>query len=155
MRLPYYNLGRPTHPDYIKVFPDRPSVLLPRIKIVLRYQSKKCKIFALVDSGADYCLFPKDVADLLGINVKEGPRLLITGIGGGQIPFYFHEIDILLDKFSIKTHAGFATTGIGTSGLLGQRGFFENFVVTFDYKNSCIELKKPSLMHDLAVKFIH
>ena len=152
MRIPYYNLGRPTSPDYLRVFPNRQRVIQPLIKVVLRYQQRKHRIFALVDSGADFCLFPKDVADILGIQVRTGDSFLVTGIGGGRIPFFFHDIEILLDKHCIKTKVGFAASSIGTAGLLGQQGFFEHFVVTFDYTNNYVELKKPGLIHNLAAK---
>ena len=151
MRIPYYNLG-PAPANYLKLFPQRPTILRPQIKVVLRYQQRKYRILALVDSGSDFCLFSKGVADVLGITVRTGESLPVTGIGGGRIPFFFHDIEILLDCYHIKTKAGFATTEIGTAGLLGQYGFFENFLVTFDYQNNQIELKKPGLIHHLTAR---
>jgi len=152
MRVPYYNFGKPTNPTHVALFPSHHQILLPRIKVVLRYQQRKTRILALVDSGSEYCLFPKDIADLLGINVTAGPRLLITGIGNSKINFFFHEIEILLDKYYIKTKVGFATSGIGTSGLLGQQGFFEHFLVSFNYRNNYIEFKKPGLINSFVSK---
>ena len=106
----------------------------------------------MVDSGADACLFPPDVAEILEIDVKSGERADFVGIGSTKTTFYFHEVEILLGNYHVKTKVGFSTSAIGAGGVLGQQGFFENFVVAFDHKNCCVEIKKPSFLHDLAAK---
>ena len=143
MRVPYLQQG-PLNPELSKVYPGTKALLKPLITVVLRYQDKKQKLFTLVDSGADVCLFPKDVADILGIDIKNGAMVFITGIGGGQIPFYFHEVEILLGEYQVKTKVGFSNSHIGVSGILGQQGFFDNFIVSFDYRNRFIEITKHS-----------
>ena len=150
MRVPYLQQG-PLGPELSKVYPDKKALLKPLITVVLRYQGQKQKVFALVDSGADACLFPKGVAEVLGIDVTKGNAANFTGIGGTRTPFYFHEVEILLGDYQIKTKVGFSTSQqIGTSGILGQQGFFENFIVTFDHKNRFIEIKKHGFVQDLA-----
>ncbi len=149
MRIPYVSKG-PAHGDILKVFPEAKSIFKPEIKIVVGHQDIKQKCFALIDSGADSCLFPRDMAEVLGIDVRSGRKIMYTGIGGQQVPFYFHQVEIFLGKYQFKTMAGFANTGIGTSALLGQKGFFENFIVSFDYKNRFVEIRKSNMI-DLLV----
>lgn len=150
MKVPYLQQG-PLSPELSKVYPDKKALLKPLITIVLRYQGKKQKVFALVDSGADACLFPKGMAEIFGIDVTRGNLANFTGIGGTRTPFYFHEVELLLGEYQIKTQVGFSTSQqIGTSGILGQQGFFENFIVIFDHKNRLIEIKKHGLVQDLA-----
>ena len=153
MKIPYKALG-PQDPAVIKVFPQNKLTFRPVITVALQYQNTKQKFSALVDSGADACLFPRDVAEVMNIDIKSGARAFFTGIGGGQIPFYFHEVDLFVGEYQVRTMAGFSTSTIGTTGLLGQQGFFDHFIISFDYKNKFIEIKKHSLIQDLAAKII-
>lgn len=152
MKIPYKAIG-PQDPQIVKVFPENKLTFRPVITIALLHQNTKEKFSALVDSGADACLFPRDAAEVLNIDIKSGPRAFFTGIGGGQIPFYFHEIDIFVGEYQVKTKVGFSTSTIGTTGLLGQQGFFDNFIVSFDYKNKFLEIKKHSFIQDFASRF--
>lgn len=91
---------------------------------------------------------------MLGIDVRSGERMDFTGIGGMSTPFYFHELEILMGPYQVKTRVGFSTSlNIGTGGILGQHGFFDNFVISFDRKNRFMEIKKHGLINDLASKF--
>ena len=110
-------------------------------------------MFALADSGADACLFPKGVADILGIDVQSGEKLDFTGIGGTRTSFFFHEVEILLGRYQIRTKVGFSTfQNIGAGGILGQRRFFDRFVVSFDHKNRFLEVKEHNFLYDLTSK---
>ena len=144
MHIPY--VKERASSDTLKVFPDVQGVYRPKIKIAVEYNGIKQKVFALIDSGADSCLFPRDIGEVLNIDVRKGLPIMYTGIGGQQVPFYFHEVTVFFDQYSFKTMAGFAHAGIGTGGILGQRGFFENFAVKFDYKHLVVEVKEPGLV---------
>ena len=148
MKIPY--LVKTASPDFSKAFCDIRQILKPLIPVVLRFQGRKVKLFALVDSGADACLFPRGVADDLGIDVREGTRIDFTGIGGMPAAFYFHEVEILFGEHQVRTRVGFSIAlNIGTGGILGQQGFFENFIVAFNHKNRFIEITKHSLIQEL------
>ncbi len=139
MKVPY--LVKPASLDFSQVFTSQ--VLKPQITIVLKYQEKKQKLFALIDSGADACLFPKGIADILGIKIKDGQKIDFSGIGGTRTPFYFHEVDILFGEYQVKSKIGFSTQeNIGVSGILGQQGFFEHFIISYHHKDQYIEIKK-------------
>jgi len=144
MHIPYVKEGAST--DTLKVFPDVQGIYRPKVRIAVEYKGVKHKLFALIDSGADSCLFPRDIAEILDIDIRKGPSIMYTGVGGQRVPFYFHEVKIFFDQYSFKTMAGFAYAGIGTGGILGQRGFFENFAVKFDYKHLVVEIKEPGLV---------
>ena len=146
MKVPYHKQFPSS--EYAPVFPGQP-LHVPLLTIAIRYKQKKHKLLALVDSGADACLFPRDVAEVLGINLRSGPCASLTGIGGNRVPFYFHEVEILFSQYHIRTLAGFAKEGIGAAGLLGQKGFFDQFIVSFDNKSNYFEVKEPGLLSRL------
>ena len=67
----------------------------------------------------------------------------------------FPEVEILFGKYQVKLKAGFSTSqNIGAGGILEQQGFFDQFVISFDHKNKFLEIKKHSLIQDLASKII-
>lgn len=87
---------------------------------------------ALVDSGADWCLFHADVGKLLGIPISQGERRNFVGVGGKMSVCYFHPIRLLIGPFVVNTKAAFTTALNFRYGLLGQSGFFDRFLVTFN-----------------------
>lgn len=149
MKIPY--LEKPASPGFKEIFPEIESVLKPLIPIIVRYQEKKEKVFALVDSGADACLFPAGLAERLGIDVRSGLRHDFIGIGASKSSFFFHEVEIFFGKYQVKTKVGFSTAqNIGAGGILGQQGFFDHFVIAFDHNNKLLEIKRPSLITEFA-----
>jgi hypothetical protein len=151
VKIPY--LEKPLSPGFKQIFPEAENVLKPLIPIVVRYREKKEKVFALVDSGADACLFPAGVAERLGIDVRAGARHDFVGISASRTPFFFHEVEILFGKYQQKTKVGFsASQNIGAGGILGQQGFFNHFVISFDHKNKFLEIKKPTWITELSSK---
>ncbi len=56
------------------------SILKPIIPIEIGYEGRPVKYFALVDSGADFCIFDAQIAELLGIDVRSGKLEEFGGI---------------------------------------------------------------------------
>ena len=108
MKIPY--LEKPVSSGFKQIFPEVESVYKPLIPVVVRYRDKKEKVFALVDSGADACLFPAGLAERLGIDIRTGVRHDFTGIGALKTPFFFHEVEILFGRYQVKTKVGFSTS---------------------------------------------
>jgi hypothetical protein len=68
----------------------------------------------------------------LGIKLYDGIKSDLGGIIGGKLaPIYFHKIKIMVAGEQIETVAGFSEA-LSVAGLLGRRGFFENFIVRID-----------------------
>jgi hypothetical protein len=71
-----------------------------------------------------------------------------------ETPFFFHEVEFFLGAFYVKTKAGFSLNdNIGVGAILGQKGFFEYYVIAYDYRNKFLEIKKHGLIEELAAKF--
>lgn len=81
----------------------------------------------------------------LGIKrVEDGVEDTLKGIiGGPQAPIYFHKVKVMLGSEIFEAMAGFSWA-LSVGGILGRRGFFENFVVTFDASANTpfLELKR-------------
>ena len=107
----------------------------PLINVRLIYgDSAPSKLIeCLVDSGAHACLFDASLCHPLGIKrVEHGiPGDLKGIISGPKASLYYHKIKVLINSEQFETMAGFSPR-VSVAGILGRRGFFENFVVTID-----------------------
>ncbi len=121
-----------------------PYFLRPMINIKLINGNKSRVQKAIIDTGADYVLLNSSIAKDLGIDYKSGFRWNTIGIENKPIVTYFHnlQIEILgLENSKFETSVGFinsASVGI----LLGQMGFFDNFVVKFERFDNCFTVKE-------------
>lgn len=77
-------------------------------------------------------MFHADFCRSLGVSLESGIRADLGGVvGGAKTDLYFHKIKILVGSYQVTTMAGFSKD-IAVAGLLGRRGFFEEFVVKID-----------------------
>jgi len=117
--------------NYLKIRPKSP---------------KKCQTQAVIDSGADHCVFPAAYGRQLGIDIASGVHMPAVGLGGGD-NWYFHRIkcwvEIEVQSWHWECSAAFSSNmdNLGI-GLLGRMGFFELFEeVFFDQNNKIVKLK--------------
>lgn len=97
----------------------------PIIDLAINYKKNKPVAFQfLLDSGADFNLFPGYLGEMLKINVNKGKKQLARGIGGVQIETLFHDgIGIFIEGYKIETNSYFSYQQ--QIPLLGQNGFFD------------------------------
>jgi len=121
------------------------SVLRPVIEVKLKSNSQSFRYEVLVDSGADICIFHSEVGGALGLDIPKGKPREVFGVGGKASLYYLHDIEIEVGGWTHKVEAGFMPDVAGRVmpyGLVGQKGFFENFIVKFDLQKEEIELKQ-------------
>jgi len=145
MKFPYQE--RPRDPS--EAFPNSSSRLVSIIPVTVISSDKAITIDALVDSGADNCIFPGMLGVALDIDVHKGPKQKISGLGGRIIEARFHNIRLRVGSVEFEVYAGFSFDTIGISGLLGQRGFFDNFRVIFDRTANSVIVKKRTSIQKL------
>ncbi len=119
-----------------------PGILRPVMPVRLIYQDCAVPYEVLVDSGADFCIFDAQIGEILGIDIKSGKKREVGGITGVTEDYYVHPVTIEVGGHSYNIEAGFlpriARLGYG---VVGQRGFFDIFIVKFDLLKEEIELK--------------
>lgn len=134
MKFPYFKLPNRD--------PKKKFISVPWIQAKVRANDKEKNFLMLVDSGADFCIFDKDVAVFLGINVSDGQLVETHGIGGLSDIYYFDNIYVNVGGEEINVRCGFKDGHFESlSGVLGRQGFFEHFKVCIDEKKKEIELK--------------
>lgn len=139
MKFDYFKLPLPEKSDF---FGD--AILKPIIPVKIMYKGNIANYAALIDSGADFNIFDAEIGEYLGIDVKSGTKEIFGGIqkkGGAEA--FLHEVTLNIGGWDYKNTVGFsydiAEHGFG---ILGQKGFFDIFVVKFDWVKEEIELKE-------------
>jgi hypothetical protein len=130
----------PTRPS--SAYPHRHSIPRPRIEFRLTHGNRFVKLLALVDSGADDCLFPLEVAHFLRLPLKRDAVHHYGGIGSGTITATFGTVILEVGKWKIPLYAGFSDSPTAVP-ILGQNGFFSQFEITFNRLEEAIQLKEP------------
>jgi hypothetical protein len=98
-------------------------------------------VISLVDSGADLCLFHSDIGRMLGIEIEAAPELAFQGVSGAKEVAYLHRVDLIVRGLNaITLDVGFTNSMAAGTGLLGQRGFFEQFRINFELSQKFFEV---------------
>jgi len=130
-------MRRITYP-YSKIGIDNQARHRPMADVILiASNGESVRFEALADTGADFCLFPLNVAKLLGLKLDQLETATTTGVGNASNLTYYDDLTIDLGNGVIfTTRVGF-TVGMDRAGfgLLGQQGFFENYNVEFRHRD--------------------
>ena len=98
------------------------------------------KTHALIDSGANDCVFNMRHARSLGINLHECQIKNTVGIEGKPMSVYFTELEIeILGLGKMFLPVGFKEN-LPIGGLLGQVSFFDQFNVHFKRTENIFEI---------------
>lgn len=139
MKFPYFKLSLPHRSEFFGT-----SLLKPIIPIKISVGKKELRYAALIDSGADFCIFDAEIGTYLGIDVTQGRPEVFGGIQekGGATAF-LHQVVINIGGWDYKTTVGFSSDIAKHGfGILGQKGFFDIFSIKFEYAKEEIELKE-------------
>ena len=120
------------------------SSRLPRpfIPLSLRYKDRTVKIKALVDSGADFCMFDGELLSMLNIDLTKLEKITINGVSGAAAGYVAHiEIGVEGHFFPAPAVFSFDFSPDEFGGLAGQLGFFDIYIVEFNRKVMSIVLK--------------
>lgn len=100
------------------------------------------KVEVLVDTGADYTLLPKFMAEILGVNIKrECQGVKTSGIGGKTTIFFLgRKMKIKVGDYEKSVPLGFSSSNL-IPPIMGRLGFIEDFKVTF--ANFEVSFDKP------------
>lgn len=113
-----------------------PKVLLP-VKTIYGYK----ELEFLIDSGAVVSALPQTMAEELGVNLGELPRITIEGFSGQKTFAYKGEFVIKIGQEEVSIPVVFSENP-NSSNILGRIGFFEEFNVTFDANTQTIIITK-------------
>jgi len=117
----------------------------PVLQVSLVNGRKSFDCYAIIDSGADHCVFPQSFMAHLGLDPLLATVALTSGLGSTNVPTHFAAISIDLQGIvEFPVYAGF-TAGLDQLGygLLGQTGFFDRFNVGFRLSDKTCYIEVP------------
>ena len=149
MKLPYSEL--PAAPD--AAFPNRTHVFRPIVALQIEKDDRQVVVFAIVDSGADQCVFPASIAEALGISIPNAHASAFSGSSDNPQIAYYEQVQATIlpmdgphiepdqEPLTFPLFAGFCETleHVGM-GLLGQDGFFSRFAIQFSAAQNYFEI---------------
>jgi len=131
--------------------PDGTLVKIPSIPITLIGETS-IDVIALVDSGADISVIsgadisviPKEMGELLGLDLS-GRKDFAYGIGG-KVKTVEVKVGVVVEKgherYSFRMPLKVVLDKYDFPPLLGRKGFFNEFVITINEEKERISLKK-------------
>ena len=117
-----------------------PTILRPVIPIILKAGNKFVLYSALIDSGADHCIFDIEIAKSLGTPLQP-KKINLKGLSREKVNGYLGKVELNINGTSYDIFAIFAPIGDFAYGILGQKGFFDRFDVKLSYNKQIIELE--------------
>jgi hypothetical protein len=121
-----------------------PHAKRPVIEVGLTLGGQVIPSNALIDSGADVSIFPADIGEQLGIDIRSGEKGFASSMRGAVLEETFlHRITLKVGELYYSTVTSFSYAPMRRNyGILGQQGFFDIFVVQFDLVKEEIELRE-------------
>jgi len=119
-----------------------PGILRPVIPVEITHKNRSIPYEVLVDSGADFCILDAQIGELLGIDIESGTAMKVAGITGVAKAYYIHAVKMSVGGWVYSVKVGFLSdiAELGY-GVVGQKGFFDIFIVKFDLLKEEVELK--------------
>ncbi len=126
--------------------PDGTTTKGPWIPITLIGPKNSLDTIALIDSGADFSVIPREFGEIMGVDFTRGEREKTKGVGG--------EVDTLRTAINVnivRGHESYTFTlpihimlkeKTDVPPLIGRAKFFDEFKITFDQHNEKIILQK-------------
>jgi hypothetical protein len=112
----------------------------PVVDVEIFGLEKSISTFALLDSGADNCLFHLEYAKAIGINLDKCKKSATVGVEGGIMEIFLADVEIKVKGLEkIKVPVGFIKSN-SVNGLLGQIGFFDLNRIKFERDHGTFEI---------------
>lgn len=115
-----YRLSFDHHHDY-----EADAEQVVSVPLQLSANGIIARLTAKLDTGADYCLFDRKWADLLGLDLESGPRRTFRGLAG-RFEAFEHEVTIqTFGEFNSRVY--FTGESLAARDLLGRNGWLDRF----------------------------
>ncbi|MFN0118912.1 MAG: retropepsin-like aspartic protease, partial [Blastocatellia bacterium] len=95
---------------------------------------------AKVDTGAEYCLFQRTLAESLGISLQTGPRMRFDTVAG-TFTAYGHEVTLQTFDLAFDVMVWFAEDYEVSRNLLGRNGWLDLVLLGLNSYDEVIYLK--------------
>lgn len=138
---------------------EKSAVMRPRIEIAMRKSSDpvnastnpEFRTFGLVDSGADISFIPRNIADILHLELSDA-TIKTTKSASGEFDTYrtTMHLEIIYKKYRVSVgtvnvavpQKDKITTDLERYILIGRDGLFDKYKITFNEASKTIDLTR-------------
>ena len=91
---------------------------------------------AKIDTGSEFCVFQREIAEQLGLDVESGYRMPLHS-PGGAVETYCHEVVLYTFDFSFESSVCFVSNPHFPRNLLGRNGWLTHLQLgIIDYEET-------------------
>jgi len=122
---------------------DGNLIQLPIVSVHITRKGLSLPVWGLVDSGADVTLLNASFAQLFRVDLKKGKSIPLVGVmQGPEFAAYLHQVNLAVKGVGIvDTFVAFTDSEkYPDLVILGRRGFFEHFTITFEEHKKQLEI---------------
>lgn len=112
----------------------------PKYSVTLSYQEAR-KLKILVDSGADFCLMPKQLGLDLGYGVGSEEVMSKAEGVGGEVDYVLRRVELSIDNHTLTVPIAWLQTDDAVECLLGREVVFDKFDIEFKQRDRQIIFK--------------
>ncbi|HMV48340.1 MAG TPA: retropepsin-like aspartic protease [Blastocatellia bacterium] len=103
------------------------------LNVILQFGGSEVECAAKVDPGAQFCLFRREVAEQLGIDVEAGIKQNLRTLNGSLVA-YGHDVKLITLKVELDSYVCFAKDYGLPRNLLGRIGWLRRIrLAIIDY----------------------
>ncbi len=117
------------------------NAINPQVKIPVKTINGYKNVEFLIDSGAVVSAVPKTMAEDLGVNLNELPRITIEGFAGQKTFAYRGEFILMIGNEEVVIPVVFSENP-QANNILGRIGFFDQFNIMFDAEDQSIIISR-------------
>jgi hypothetical protein len=88
--------------------------------------SRSVRLVAKVDTGASFCIFPREYAEQLGLTVESGHHQVIA-TAAGRFDAYGHTLTLCCFDWEFETMVYFAAPSDFPRSVVGRSGWLQYF----------------------------
>lgn len=115
----------------------------PKVTMPLKTTNGYIDTTFLLDSGAVVTTLPLQAAQDTGVDLTQLKRITLQGFSGVPSFAYLGKITIKIGTGEFEFPATF-TESNSTTYILGRKGLFDDFTITFDHEQRVITISKRS-----------
>jgi hypothetical protein len=96
------------------------------VEAILRYAGKTRHLVARIDTGAEFCVFAREIGEELGLDIERGTPQRLSTLNG-EILAYGHRVGLEALGYEVEATIYFRSDYNQPRNLLGRRGWIDRF----------------------------
>ena len=112
----------------------------PQIPVEVQTRTGMREFQFLIDTGADFSLAPRLLAERIGLDWQRLPRASVRGVEQGGVPARFGRLPIRLGDIRLAIRCFFIDSPTALA-VLGRADFLDRFILTIDQPHARITLQ--------------